>query len=260
MKNIKLVALDLDGTLFNKESIISKRNLDTIKKASELGIAVVISTGRPLNGLPFDQIKGSGIRYAITANGSAIYELETKKCLREEAMDEELFLPIVEYLLTKDIHMDAFIGGNGYSPLQCVKNGERLVVPEALKHYILHTRTRVQNLPQFIRDNHLRVQKMTLNFYPDENGVYKTARKSSNIWNPIRASQASAVATTIWNSHVRMSTKAWLYMRSPKFFRSILTKRWRSATQKMTLRSLKLQESVLRWAMPHQPSRSRRTM
>ena len=39
MKNIKLVALDLDGTLFNKESIISKRNLDTIKKASELGIA-----------------------------------------------------------------------------------------------------------------------------------------------------------------------------------------------------------------------------
>ena len=31
MKNIKLVALDLDGTLFNKESIISKRNLDTRK-------------------------------------------------------------------------------------------------------------------------------------------------------------------------------------------------------------------------------------
>ena len=83
MKNIKLVALDLDGTLFNKESIISKRNLDTIKKASELGIAVVISTGRPLNGLPFDQIKGSGIRYAITANGSAIYELERKNvCAR----------------------------------------------------------------------------------------------------------------------------------------------------------------------------------
>ena len=136
MKNIKLVALDLDGTLFNHESRISRRNLDTIKKATELGIAVVISTGRPLNGLPFDQIKGSGIRYAITANGSAIYEIETGKCLREEAMEEDLFVPIVEYLLTKDIHMDAFIGGNGYSPMQCVKNGERLVVPEALKHYI----------------------------------------------------------------------------------------------------------------------------
>ena len=31
MKNIKLVALDLDGTLFNNESRISKRNLETIK-------------------------------------------------------------------------------------------------------------------------------------------------------------------------------------------------------------------------------------
>ena len=39
MKNIKLVALDLDGTLFNHESRISRRNLDTIKKATELGIA-----------------------------------------------------------------------------------------------------------------------------------------------------------------------------------------------------------------------------
>ena len=158
MKNIKLVALDLDGTLFNHESRISRRNLDTIKKATELGIAVVISTGRPLNGLPFDQFKGSGIRYAITANGSAI----------------------VEYLLTKDIHMDAFIGGNGYSPMQCVKNGERLVVPEALKHYILNTRKRVDDLPQFIRDNHLKVQKMTLNFYPDENGVFKDRAEVKN--------------------------------------------------------------------------------
>lgn len=76
--------------------------------------------------------------------------------------------------------MDAFIGGNGYSPMQCVKNGERLVVPEALKHYILNTRKRVDDLPQFIRDNHLKVQKMTLNFYPDENGVFKDRAEVKN--------------------------------------------------------------------------------
>lgn len=172
MKNIQLVALDLDGTLFNKDSLISRRNLETIKKATDLGIAVVISTGRPFCGLPFDQIKGCGIQYAITANGSAIYEIATGRCLCEEAMNEELFLPILNYLLTKDIHMDAFIGGNGYTPCQCVKNGEKLDVPPALKHYILNTRKRVENLPQFIQDNHLKVQKMTLNFYPDEKGIF----------------------------------------------------------------------------------------
>ncbi len=60
------------------------------------------------------------------------------------------------------------------------KNGERLVVPEALKHYILNTRKRVDDLPQFIRDNHLKVQKMTLNFYPDENGVFKDRAEVKN--------------------------------------------------------------------------------
>ena len=73
MNAVKLIALDLDGTLFNSQSQISAHNIDTIKKANEAGSTVVISTGRPYNGLPFEQLKGSGIRFAITTNGSAIY-------------------------------------------------------------------------------------------------------------------------------------------------------------------------------------------
>ena len=172
MNAVKLIALDLDGTLFNSQSQISAHNIDTIKKANEAGATVVISTGRPYSGLPFEQLKGSGIRFAITTNGSAIYEIESGKCLFEEAMDEEIILPILDFLLTKDIHMDAFIGGKGYTPVQCVAAGQKLANPPALKHYILNTRVRVDNLPLFIHENHLKVQKMTLNFYP-EGGIFK---------------------------------------------------------------------------------------
>lgn len=172
MNAVKLIALDLDGTLFNSQSQISAHNIDTIKKANEAGATVVISTGRPYSGLPFEQLKGSGIRYAITTNGSAIYEIESGKCLFEEAMDEEIILPILDFLLTKDIHMDAFIGGKGYTPVQCVAAGQKLANPPALKHYILNTRVRVDNLPLFIHENHLKVQKMTLNFYP-EGDIFK---------------------------------------------------------------------------------------
>ena len=172
MNAIKLIALDLDGTLFNNQSQISAHNIDTIKKANEAGATVVISTGRPYSGLPFEQLKGSGIRFAITTNGSAIYEIESGKCLFEEAMDEEIILPILDFLLTKDIHMDAFIGGKGYTPVQCVAAGQKLANPPALKHYILNTRVRVDNLPLFIHENQLKVQKMTLNFYP-EGDVFK---------------------------------------------------------------------------------------
>ena len=132
---------------------------------------MVISTGRPLGGIPLDQFKDTGIAYAITANGSAIYEIATQKCLYENAMDADLVVPVIRYLLTRDIHMDAFIGGKGYTPVQCVGNGQKLTVPASIKKYITTTRIRVDDLVGFIEQNHLKVQKITLNFHPDEHGV-----------------------------------------------------------------------------------------
>ena len=180
MKDIKLVALDLDGTLFDNSSRISKRNLTAIRSITDKGIHVVISTGRPFEGIPFDQIKGTGINYAITANGSGIYEISTGKCLYENAMDEELVTPILNFLLTRDIHMDAFIGGKGYTPVQCVETAQKLTVPSSIKNYIITTRTRLDNILQFIHENQLKVQKMTLNFYTAADGTLidrETVRK-----------------------------------------------------------------------------------
>ena len=180
MKDIKLVALDLDGTLFDNSSRISKRNLTAIRSITDKGIHVVISTGRPFEGIPFDQIKGTGINYAITANGSGIYEISTGKCQYENAMDEELVTPILNFLLTRDIHMDAFIGGKGYTPVQCVETAQKLTVPSSIKNYIITTRTRLDNILQFIHENQLKVQKMTLNFYPAADGTLidrETVRK-----------------------------------------------------------------------------------
>lgn len=180
MKDIKLVALDLDGTLFDNSSRISERNLTAIRSITDKGIHVVISTGRPFEGIPFDQIKGTGINYAITANGSGIYEISTGKCLYENAMDEELVTPVLNFLLTRDIHMDAFIGGKGYTPIQCVETAQKLTVPSSIKNYIITTRTRLDNILQFIHENQLKVQKMTLNFYPAADGTLidrETVRK-----------------------------------------------------------------------------------
>ncbi|MCW6108735.1 HAD hydrolase family protein, partial [Clostridium sporogenes] len=44
---MKLIALDLDGTLLNNKSIISKKNAEAIKYAQDKGIEITISTGRP---------------------------------------------------------------------------------------------------------------------------------------------------------------------------------------------------------------------
>ncbi len=171
MPDIRLVALDLDGTLFDNQSRISYANLSAIKRACQNGVTVIISTGRPFCGIPFEQLCGLNIRYAITANGSALYEIPSKKCLFEDSMSPALALPILRFLLSLDIHMDAFIHGDAFSPTSCLSTAKKLPVPASIKHYILTTRTRIDDLPDYVEKNCLNIQKMTLNFYTDENGV-----------------------------------------------------------------------------------------
>lgn len=173
MSKYKLVALDLDGTLFNNKSLITEENLKQIKRISEQGVHVVISTGRPFCGVPFSQIEGSGISYAITTNGSSIYRIEDKHCIYEDSMDSDKILPIMDYLLSKEIHFDVFINGDAYTPEKCRSVGQKLAVPANLKEYILNSRVRIPDMPAYIKENNLRVQKITMNFYRDENGVLK---------------------------------------------------------------------------------------
>ena len=48
MSEIKLLALDLDGTLFTKDKQVTAENRAALKAAEATGVHVVITTGRPL--------------------------------------------------------------------------------------------------------------------------------------------------------------------------------------------------------------------
>ena len=43
---IKLIALDMDGTLLNRQKLVPEKNALAIKKAMDKGIYVTIATGR----------------------------------------------------------------------------------------------------------------------------------------------------------------------------------------------------------------------
>lgn len=104
---VSLIALDMDGTLFNGQSEISKEDQDAIREASSRRIHVAISTGRPYAGLPVTLLSGLGVSYAITSNGAAVYHLPDRLCIHESAMEPALVCPIIEELQKKSIHMDA---------------------------------------------------------------------------------------------------------------------------------------------------------
>lgn len=80
--SIKLIGLDLDGTLLNSDKIISHKTLSTLKKAADSGIHIVPVTGRPLFGIPKQLAALQYIRYLITSNGAITYDRHEQKILR----------------------------------------------------------------------------------------------------------------------------------------------------------------------------------
>lgn len=172
MKEIKLIALDLDGTLFNHDGIITPNTLAELNRASSQGVHTVISTGRPFNGLPFEQIKDTQIEYALTTNGAAVYRIRDKQCLYENTMDIEMLRPILDWILAREIHIDLYIDGEGFTPIRCRENLDRLAVPESLKRYMIATRTPVEDLLDYVNDCGKKIQKINLNFYTQPDGTF----------------------------------------------------------------------------------------
>lgn len=171
MSDIKLIALDLDGTLLNHDGKITDYTKAQLKRASEQGVHIVISTGRPLNGVPLDQLDGLGVDYAITTNGAAIYRISTGELLFENGMDFSLAGPVLEYLLTKDIHISVYVDGEGFATPKCLADLDRTDVHQSLKDYILDTRTPVEDLYGYVKASGKKVEKITLHFYPQPDGV-----------------------------------------------------------------------------------------
>lgn len=171
MPDIKLIALDLDGTLFNCNGEITQKTINELNRAAQKGVHTVISTGRPFNGLPFEQIKDTQIDYALTTNGAAVYRIKDKACLYENTMDLEMLTPVLDFVLSREIHIDLYIDGEGITPIRCRENLDRLDVPESLRRYMRATRTPVEDLVGYVKDCGKKIQKVNLNFYPQPDGT-----------------------------------------------------------------------------------------
>lgn len=79
----KLMAVDIDGTLLNSESIITEKTKKAIKFAVEKGLIFTISTGRPIQGVrPIAQELDIDLPF-ITYNGAMVIKGKSEEILYE---------------------------------------------------------------------------------------------------------------------------------------------------------------------------------
>ena len=94
----KLLVLDVDGTLLNDEREISKRTLAALLKVQQMGVRIVLASGRPTYGLmPLAKVLelGNYGGFVLSYNGCQIIKAQNGEILFERRINPEM-LPYLE--------------------------------------------------------------------------------------------------------------------------------------------------------------------
>ena len=151
--DIRLIALDLDGTALNSDGHISEATRAAFEKADRMGISIAIATGRPFKALPEEIYSIPFIRYAITSNGTAIYDLRDGRNLYRSTLSEENLETLLDILLPFGVVLEASVAGLPCSSKEFLQNLEAYGVNERSAGYLRKTRVPIDDIIQYIRDN-----------------------------------------------------------------------------------------------------------
>ena len=113
-KKIRLLALDLDGTLLNGAKQITPRTQAALERARQQGVLMVPVTGRPAQGLPPAVLSLPGLRYAVTSNGATIRDLVEQRVLLEKHLAPALCLQVLDRCAHIPMIRQVFRAGVGY--------------------------------------------------------------------------------------------------------------------------------------------------
>ena len=86
---IKMIVLDLDGTLLNSESKVSERSKNYLKKLKEMGYIIVIATGRIYESINHALDGFDYVNYVITDTGASCYDVFNDHVIINNPIDLE---------------------------------------------------------------------------------------------------------------------------------------------------------------------------
>lgn len=164
MRKIKLIALDLDGTLLNSQKRLSERNENALRECIRRGIEIVPCTGRIWKGIPDFIREFPGVRYAITVNGAAIVDIQKKAEIDQRKFNTEQALEILEMAKSFDTMYDAYIEGQGYGEKRFMDHMDRYGISPMMQKMVLDTRIVVPDVIEKVRSDHGPVEKINYFF------------------------------------------------------------------------------------------------
>lgn len=110
----KMLVVDMDDTLLTDDHKISVENKTMLMKAQELGVYVVLASGRPTSAM-IDYAKelecDVNNSFMISFNGSTITDLKEDKILFEHALSKEQIHAIYDFSKANNTHIITYLDG-----------------------------------------------------------------------------------------------------------------------------------------------------
>ena len=154
MHKIKMIGLDLDGTLLTSDKRLLPFTRQVLTEAIERGILVLMATGRPYTGIPEELRNLPGMRYALTSNGARILDTQTGKVLIEHLLPLKSAKKALEILRKYDTLQEVYFEGQGYAEANKLDQISRYHHNPHMWEYVRSSRKAVPSLPDLIdREN-----------------------------------------------------------------------------------------------------------
>ena len=164
MPDIKIIVLDLDGTLLTSDKKISPRNYAALEQAAEKGIHIVPSTGRFYDGMPAVVRELPFVRYAITVNGAEIYDAREDRVLHRAEMTPAQAEEVFAFLDTLPVVYDCYQDGWGWMEKSLYDRAGDFIEDPKVLSMVKDLRTPVEGFRELIRSRNRGVQKIQMFF------------------------------------------------------------------------------------------------
>lgn len=153
LKNkIKLVGVDLDGTLLRDDKTMCNGAPEIIKAAANRGIHIVPITGRPFSGIP-ECIKAiKEIQYIISSNGAQIIHAHSGKSIFSFPLSNEQSNEIISILSRAECMFEAFSDNVGYIEQNVYDYYAEIYSGTPVGDYIFSSRRVTASIPALFRN------------------------------------------------------------------------------------------------------------
>ena len=169
MGEYKLFAFDLDGTMLGKDGSLSPKGEKALTAAAAQGVELVPTTGRILGFLPESLTRLPFIRYVVTSNGAAVYDLSSEKRLYSCLLSWQLAVEVLDILREYPIFVEIYAQGRPVLRRgDLVRAWEEYDFPERKRMYLKKDYLQVQSLRQYIKETQISPEKISLPYLPEK--------------------------------------------------------------------------------------------